>query len=547
MRLTLLLLFAILSTNLWARQTQQNHVPREVVHVHSAQSIAVAGERIPLSIRITMDQAPSSSNFAYADLISRNGKRFGGAVIPLDKGKANAYLTIPENTPSDHYLLRVYSRYAASINDASQYHQELISVINPAIPPAPKNTEKSFGGKWDGSTATNSIAIQPESTRLTLGERSSLTVSASPNSHVSISISRKNPFLDDQRFAPALAGTDTGANTADLLPELRGHIIKGTLTEKKADTTQLYFLSAHGDQSALYLGTANKKGEIYFDLGALKHYEFLLLQSDQDSVPFGLNLQLPFAEAPSSETLNFPPLEINEKDKAILDNLVLSASTTTYFLKPTQKKQVPIVTGYAPDRGYNLDDYNRFEDLATTLKEYIPTVLVRKNKKKFFFKLTNIPERSVFDGNPLILVDGMPVFNSHKLAQFSPENIKRAEIINRQFYILSYGFDGILSFTSYENDFGGYPIPEHALYLEYPQIQQPVDWQFTPEKKDEHFPDFRSILLWKDNVQLDKEGKIALPFSASQIPGTYEIKVSLITPDGRQVWTTRELEVEDGI
>ncbi|QDH80923.1 hypothetical protein FKX85_18485 [Echinicola soli] len=546
MRLFLLFLFGILGSNLLAQQTQQVPLlPKEIVYVHSGQAIAVAGERLPLSISITMDQAPTKSNFAYADLISRSGKRFGGAVIPLENGKADAYLTVPENTPSDHYLLRVYSRYAASLNDAAQYHQELITVINPAVSPSPKSPGKSLDGNGDSNTSSNTIAIQPESTQLTLGEQSSLTLSASPNSQVSISISRKNPFLDGQRIIQTSPAIDKEANTADLLPELRGHIIKGRLTEKKADTTKLYFLSAHGDQSALYLGTANKQGEIFFDLGALKHYEFLLLQSDVDSVPFGLNLELPFAEAPAGETLDFPQLEIRPEHKTLLDNLVLSASTTTYFYKPTQKSLQPIVTGYAPDRGYNLDDYNRFEDLATTLKEYMPTALVRKNKGKYFFKLTNIPEHSVFDGNPLILVDGMPVFDSDKLAQFSPENIKRAEIINRRFYILSYGFDGILSFTSYDNDFGEYPIPEHALYLEYPQIQQPVNWQFNPGKKSEHFPDFRSILLYQENVQLDNNGKTTLRFSASQIPGVYEVKVSQITPDGRQVWATMELEVSD--
>ncbi|AGA80157.1 hypothetical protein Echvi_3947 [Echinicola vietnamensis DSM 17526] len=545
MRLTLLFIFAIMGSNLLAQQNQPvSSLPKEDVYVHAGQSIAVAGERLPLSINITMDQAPTKSTFAYADLVSRSGKRFGGAVIPLKNGKASAYLTVPENTPSDHYLLRVYSRYAASLNDASQYHQELISVINPAIPPAPKAAEKPLDGNWQSITASNAITVQPEKEALNLGEQSSLRLSASPDSKVTVSISRKNPFLDRTQWVQNSPPSKTKPQMEALLPELRGHIIKGTLTAKEADTTKLYFLSAHGDQSALYLGKANRKGEIYFDLGALKHYEFLLLQSDVDSVPFGLNLQLPFADAPA-EGLDFPPLEITPAQKELLDNLVLSASTSTYFLKPRQQNLQPIVTGYAPDRGYNLDDYNRFEDLATTLKEYMPTALVRKNKGKYYFKLTNIPEHSVFDGNPLILVDGMPVFDSDKLAQFSPENIKRAEIINRRFYILSYGFDGILSFTSYDNDFGGYPIPEHALYLEYPPIQQPVSWQFNAPKKDEHFPDFRSVLLWEESVQLDDSGKASLSFTASQVPGTYEIRVSQITPDGRQVWTTKELEVID--
>ncbi|AWW29238.1 hypothetical protein DN752_03265 [Echinicola strongylocentroti] len=520
-------------------------LPKENVYLHSAKNFAVVGEAIPLSITITMDQQATVSQFAYADLISRHGKRYGGAVIPLEEGKASAYLTIPQNTPSDHYLLRIYSRYAASLKDEAQYHQELITVVNPNIPPSQPSPQTKNDTQWETPSAANEMmTIAPNDPQIGPGDPSSINLKASPHSKLTLSISRKNPFLDKAKWIKP-APSQKEPSLAHLLPELRGHLIKGTLTEASPDTTKLYFLSAHGKQSALYLGTANPKGEIYFDLGALKNYDFLLLQSDTDSVPFSLNLDLPFAPPSSAAYLDLPPLDISVAQKGMLDDMVLGASTTGYFRKPTQKNLQPIVTGYAPDRGYNLDDYNRFEDLATTLKEYIPTVLVRKKAGKYHFKLTNVPENSVFEGNPLMLVDGMPVFESDQLAHFSPDKFKRAEIINRQFYILSHAFDGILSLISYDNDFGGYPIPDRALYLEYPPIQQPVNWKFDAGKQNDHSPDFRSILLWQEEVQLDENGKATIPFTASQLPGTYEIKVSQITPDGRQIWATKELEVSD--
>lgn len=528
---------------LHARQ-QPSQLPKESVYVHCSKTIGVAGEAIPLSLMIRMDDGPTPSTFAYADLISRSGERFGGEVIPLDEGQASAYLSIPANTPSDNYLLRVYSRLAASQSDESQYHQEVITVINPRIPP--QMEASNDGGEWQSLGPSQDISISAAAGNLRIDTSSKVRVMATPNQKIAVSISRKNPFLPSSRLLPGQTKHSEMDPSSELIPELRGHIIKGTLMGEKVDTTKLYFLSAHGNQSALYLGQPNPEGEVYFDLGALKKYDFLLLQSDVDSIPFNIQLEMPFAPAPRAESLHLPVLSLTEEDKKLLDELILSYSTTEYYWPPAALSTQPIVTGYSPDRGYNLDDYNRFVDLATTLKEYVPTVLVRKKAGKYHFRLTNIPAHSLFDGNPLMLIDGMPVFDSDALARFSPEKIKRAEVINRSFYILNSAFEGVLSFTSFDNDFGGYPIPDRALYLEYPQIQQPVLWNVNrQEPAEKHAPDFRTLLYWNGSLMTGEDGAVDIDFHTSRVPGEYEIRVSSQDENGQISWKSYDLVVTE--
>ncbi|GAB3649461.1 hypothetical protein GCM10028791_15010 [Echinicola sediminis] len=473
-----------------------------------------------------MKGGPTPSKMAYAELINRQGERMAGTIIPLDKGQASASLSVPAEIPSDHYLFRLYTRLAASMKDEKNYHHSLITVINPHLKPKDIASDKVI---WKKEEQQNPIEMSLSKELLDTDEAGKLTITGDAGQEVTVSISRKNPFLAD--LYPLVDGGDhSRAAQEEIVPELRGHIIKGLVSENTLDTSRVYFLSAHGNNSALYLGKANKKGEVYFELGPMKAYDFLLLQTAQTNAPFDLSIQQPFAPAPGKELLNLPPLVLTKKDQAILDDLVLSYSTSDYYQKPVAQEPLPIITGYTADRSYNLDEYNRFEDLATTLKEYVPTVLVRKNSGKYHFRLANFPENRTYKDNPLMLIDAMPVFNSDALGNYQADSIERIEVINRNFYIGDNRFDGAINFKSFGNDFGGFPLPEGALYLEYPQIQQPMLWKFnTPQTDaDSHLPDFRTILYWGEHEKIGPDGKLEIPFNTSMVPGEYEIRVSTV-------------------
>ncbi|WP_215225787.1 hypothetical protein [Echinicola shivajiensis] len=513
----------------------------EQVYIHKSKSIAVTGETVPFSVDIRSHDKPTFSKMAYADLISREGERMTGTIIPLESGKANAYLTIPTGIPSDHYLLRVYSRLASSLGNENHYHHSLITVINPEIPP---QGSQQIGKAWEERSVKSPIKLSLSKETLAQTEEAELIITAPLSKDLSISISKKNPYLPDLK----VKRLDTEIHqprSYELIPELRGHIIKGAISGSQIDTTQVYFLSAHGKKSDLFLGKPNKNGQVFFEMGAMKDYDFLLLQTEQDTVPFGMSIQHPFAPAPNEELLAFPPLQLAEKDMDLLNDMVISSSTTGYYFKPEESIGQTIITGFDADRAYHLDNYNRFADVATTLKEYVPTVMVRKNGGKYHFKLSNFPEDRMFKNNPLMLIDAMPVFDSDDLGKHRADSIERIEVVNRNFYILDNIFEGVINIKSYHNDFGGFPIPDRALYLEYPKIQQAVDWKFNSPLKEEEdrLPDFRTILFWDENIHVDEEGKAKIKFTTSQIPGEYEIKVSSISSDGIQHWSKMEFEV----
>jgi hypothetical protein len=120
-----------------------------------------------------------------------------------------------------------------------------------------------------------------------------------------------------------------------------------------------------------------------------------------------------------------------------------------------------------PDKQYYLDAYTRFNTIEEILIEYVPEIKLRKQKDVFQFEVFNSPYKNFFDEQPLVLVDGIPVFDVNKLMEIDPGNIRKLEIVARKYYLGSLICYGIVSFTTYDTKLGGYKLPSNALAIEY--------------------------------------------------------------------------------
>jgi hypothetical protein len=105
----------------------------------------------------------------------------------------------------------------------------------------------------------------------------------------------------------------------------------------------------------------------------------------------------------------------------------------------------------------------------------------------------------VFDANPLILVDAMPVFDADLLASFNPKLLQRLEVLNREFYLNDRTYPGVLSFSSYTNNFGLFPLAPAARFFDYQGVQPRLlldKQQWQKPVADKRIPDWRIILFW---------------------------------------------------
>jgi len=474
-------LFGIVNSSL----AQGQNLPKEKVSFHTPKTLYFTGEKLWFDAEVALGSVPSSSQILYAELLDRNSNSIAHIKVPIREGKSVNFLSLSDQIPSDHYLLRVYTRISPHLDMDLGMAQQLVTIINPRIPP--KYAQQA-----------DRIPLIPEKV---YSKGSQLQFSLNPSSGKQVlasGISIANPFLNEEHKQWTSTQLYTSLKSEPLLPELFGHQIQAKVTS--LDTTLTYFLSVHGEKSVLFTDHADATGRLVFDLGGMRHWDRIILQLENGEEMQGLEVLAPVIQTTFRSDFSFPELALSQEDLPLLQPLLKASLIQTYYLQEIQKDSLQVVTGFVADYTYDLDDYTRFEDIETILKEYVPSVSVRIRDKKKTFRLLNEANKSVFDAKPLILVDAMPVFDSDLLASFNPKLLNTLEILNREFYLNDRTYPGVISFSSYSNNFGLFPLAPAARFFDYQGLHPWIDLpskQFTLPSSQDRIPDWRTVLAWE--------------------------------------------------
>ncbi|MCH7411278.1 Plug domain-containing protein [Belliella sp. DSM 111904] len=508
-KLVLIVIIGLLSLSIHG----QSYLWEESVYVHLSKDIFSVGEPVAFSMIIDSSDTTFTPSTGYIEIADRNGIPVYQAIVPLIKGQNTSLFILPSQIKSDNYLLRAYSRSSPFTSKKGVYNQ-FVTIINPDKPPVSK---EKIGIKTTNTEAGKNKSLINKK-EFTKNEEFELDHSVEEI----ISISLKNPFLEDQYQGHINENIYKVLNQNLKITEPWGHVIHAKNNSKNLDKN--YYISAHGEQNYFNQAKPNLDDEMFFDLGPFKSFTFLLTQSEDQASYNDMEIIPPFIAFEFLDQFNIPHLNIDLSHEKFLESLLLAGQVESYFYKPLKIEGKKINTQIFPDKTYYLDDYNRFENVEITFKEYIPEVHVRKSDKQTIFKVINASSGNVFQNNPLILIDNLPIFDSNAFADFDPKNIERIEIVTRSFFFNNHQFSGAISLTSKNGAFGGFSLPEKALYLDYYQILPSIQFHQQSTDVKTNYPDFRSLLLWKSSNQSLPNRPI---ISTSNISGKYQIKKSV--------------------
>jgi hypothetical protein len=154
-----------------------------------------------------------------------------------------------------------------------------------------------------------------------------------------------------------------------------------------------------------------------------------------------------------------------------------------------------------------------------------------------------------FEEDPLILLDGIPIGDASKIVALDPLKIRRIEVVTHNCYVGSSVFEGVVNVKSYSGEIGATQIDPNALVVEFEGLQQqrvfysPVyDSQVT---RDSHMPDFRNVLNWTPQIQLDPAGTSRINFYSSDLKGKFAVVIQGISKDGLPARAVSFFEVTD--
>ncbi|MEJ7740668.1 MAG: TonB-dependent receptor plug domain-containing protein [Chitinophagaceae bacterium] len=159
-----------------------------------------------------------------------------------------------------------------------------------------------------------------------------------------------------------------------------------------------------------------------------------------------------------------------------------------------------------PDKKYLLEDYTRFPTMEEVLREYVTGVDVRKQGQNFHISVRDIPNSTNFEDDPLVLLDGVPVFDMNKIVSFDPLKIKSLEVVNRKYYFGNVVNSGILNYSTYTGDLAGFELDANAAVVEFEGLQTKREF-FSPvydsqEKVQSPVADTRNVLYWVPDISV---------------------------------------------
>lgn len=331
----------------------------------------------------------------------------------------------------------------------------------------------------------------------------------------------------------------------DYIPEFEGHVVSGKISDKRTGApveNALAYFSAPGTRFQIGSSLSNKKGQLLFDIKNFYGSNEIVIQTDnQKDSNYRIDILNPFSEKFSQ--LPIPPFNLSEELREDLVTRSVGMQVQNAYLNDNlQKFDAPEMADSTafygvPDYKFFLDDYTRFNTMEEVMREYVTDVSLRKHQQKFYFRIMNDPYRQFFNDDPLVLMDGVPVFDVDKIIAMNPLKIKKIEVMGRRYFLGPLNASGVVSFTTYKGDMDGFQLDPNAVVVEYEGLQMQREFYspaYETEKQiNSRIPDFRNLLYWTPDIKTDAHGKKQLSFYSSDQQGKYLVMIQGITAEGK--------------
>jgi len=171
--------------------------------------------------------------------------------------------------------------------------------------------------------------------------------------------------------------------------------------------------------------------------------------------------------------------------------------------------------------------------MEEVLREYVYGIRLRKRDGKFSFQMHDIAEGVLMEKEPLVLIDGVPFFETEKIMGISPLKIKSIDLVSRTYFLNGSEFSGIASFRTYKGDMGGAVLNKNIHVSESEGILPKKEFQIkNPSIIPNRIPDQRTILLWNPEHKTASKGKATFEFFTSDLDGHYLIEARGFNPNG---------------
>ncbi len=314
------------------------------------------------------------------------------------------------------------------------------------------------------------------------------------------------------------------------VPEYTGPLLQARITDAASHTQAkniMAYLTVHGQPDQLYVAKSDSTGRVLFNTHPFFGRHEISVQTNtlQDST-YHIDVENTFDEHGTAAG-KLPDLLISLNAKNALTENNLDMQVVNIFnadqIKTFYPPKVDSLAFYGkPTHTYLLENYTRFPTMEEVLREYVSSIAVTRHQGKFNIKMFNVDHLL---GSPLVLVDGVPVFDNDQIFKVDPLKVNKLEMVSTNYLYGPAYFNGIMSFSTYKDDMANLQIDPHAVILDYEGLQQERKFYSpayeTTGELNSTIPDFRTTLYWDPKVETGTKGKSTLSFYTGDKPGRY--------------------------
>ncbi len=522
-------------------------VAQERVYLSTDKNIYLAGEDVWFSVFCTDEEnsgEPSRmSRLAYLGFYNAEGLA-ATVKVALKDGRGYGKFKIPFSFRTGNYSIVSYtSRYGG--DSKGEFEGKIITVFNTMT--AEKVAEgvevvgkgESLEGAAGASANSAGIGVQ-------VGDNSAdaVPVKISNNSESKVSLNVSVYHLDKLE---AITG-ERGYNTVPLKgrkgdfvesgePDYAGEVIKVRISPaagRNGDVAnKTVYMSVIGDTDDVYVNTTNKNGETVFYTNNIYGNRDMVFEVGSDTLA-GYDVEFLGSSAVHTPAA-IPVLKMWDDMKEALEERSLKMQISRRFEADTifdvMDMRANSFIGRAVPKVYNLDEYTRFPIMEEVIREYVKDLRVRREGSQQVLK---VMWEAI--GQPLVLLDGVPLQDHSKVINLDPLLVKQIVIYPRRYILNNHTFEGVVKFITYKGDLGGVKFGKNVSIHSYAGASYPLAFLGGKVQGSESYPNYNSTIYWNPAITLNSGEAFSFECIKPNYSGTFRVVVEGFDSKGEEVY-----------
>jgi len=553
------LLLAILFSTL-ASFSQDSY--QEQIFVHLDRNYYLSGEQIRFAI-YCMEKGSGkparASALANIELLNQEGRVIRKGKIKLADGVGSGVFDIPSDIDSEEHIIRCYTSWMRNFGPQHYYYNSIL-IIHPSehydpliVSRSPDETEYSAG-------VADNVQIRAVGLKETYAARDSISFSletqtppgdASPAS-LSVSITMSENYnagasSNSMRPVPAPLPGDAGVDqplTMKYLPDMEGLQLTGVVLQMisgKPVANEHVILSFIDSITEILSVKTDLEGRFRFDLNGLKGEKDMIIQTFHGNGDVLITIDPDFSREAIPEFARVS-LEKENLDglftEMILNQQLISAyaQQKTYDSAgspglPALKQDLPFYGRH--DHRIVMEEFIKLPVMEEVLRELGKRIYLVREQGKYKVSILDLNTNRIIGDRPYYFLDGVPFFESQKLLDLDPGQIKSISLKSEKYFVGDLVMDGIVDIRSRKGDASLIDFPRSAIRQYFQAFSEEVPAPASLPRDDPHIPLFQTTLFFDPLVEMEPDLATTIGLIAPDATGTYDIVIRGLDHEGR--------------